>query len=105
MRAVLGDAVFFGDILATGGLDDQEKSSVLRRAEQLMADAVHAEHTFSSTCGSSLSVKAAMLSVAAAHQKLLVGRDAHKSVIARRGDGSECWRDQPHARGRPVDRG
>lgn len=55
---------------------------MLRRAEELMADAVHAEHTFFSTCGSSLSVKAAMLSVAAPHQKLLVGRDAHKSVIA-----------------------
>ncbi|MBW3709260.1 ornithine decarboxylase, partial [Streptomyces griseus] len=83
VRAVLGDAVFFGDVLATGGLDDRrEKSSVLQRAEALMADAVHAEHTFFSTCGSSLSVKAAMLSVAAPHQKLLVGRDAHKSVIA-----------------------
>lgn len=29
-----------------------------------MADAVHADHTFFSTCGSSLSVKAAMLAVA-----------------------------------------
>ncbi|GGU93381.1 hypothetical protein GCM10010260_30410 [Streptomyces filipinensis] len=28
------------------------------------ADAVHAEHTFYTTCGSSLSVKAAMLAVA-----------------------------------------
>ncbi|MFH9133802.1 aminotransferase class I/II-fold pyridoxal phosphate-dependent enzyme [Streptomyces sp. NPDC017524] len=83
VRALLGDAMFFGDVLATGGLDDRrEKSSVLQRAEDLMADAVHAEHTFFSTCGSSLSVKAAMLSVAAPHQKLLVGRDAHKSVIA-----------------------
>ncbi|EFE72766.1 ornithine decarboxylase [Streptomyces filamentosus] len=83
VRAVLGDAVFLGDVLATGGLDSRrETSSVLRRAEDLMADAVHAEHTFFSTCGSSLSVKAAMLSVAAPHQKLLVGRDAHKSVIA-----------------------
>ncbi|OKJ24856.1 hypothetical protein AMK23_24160 [Streptomyces sp. CB02130] len=73
MRAVLGDAVFFGDLLATGGLDHrQEKSSVLRRAEQLMADAVHAEHTSFSTCGSSLSVKAAMLSVA-----------PHRVVLAR----------------------
>ncbi len=80
---MLGDAVFLGDVLATGGLEDRrEKSAVLRRAEELMADAVHAEHTFFSTCGSSLSVKAAMLSVAAPHQKLLVGRDAHKSVIA-----------------------
>ncbi|CAM5703470.1 ornithine decarboxylase [Streptomyces badius] len=42
---------------------------MLRRAEDLMADAVHAEHTFFSTCGSSLSVKAAMLSVAAPHQE------------------------------------
>ncbi|WGP08617.1 ornithine decarboxylase [Streptomyces sp. SH5] len=83
VRAVLGDAVFLGDVLATGGLDSRrETSGVLRRAEDLMADAVHAEHTFFSTCGSSLSVKAAMLSVAAPHQKLLVGRDAHKSVIA-----------------------
>jgi arginine decarboxylase len=83
VRAVLGDAVFFGDVLASGGLDDRRQTSnVLQRAEQLMADAVHAEHTFFSTCGSSLSVKAAMLSVAAPHRKLLVGRDAHKSVVA-----------------------
>lgn len=47
-----------------------------------MADAVGAEHTFFSTCGSSLSVKSAMLSVAGPHEKLLVGRDAHKSVVS-----------------------
>lgn len=83
VRAVLGDAVFLGDVLASGGLDDRRmKSGVLQRAEDLMADAVHAEHAFFSTCGSSLSVKAAMLSVAAHGQKLLVGRDAHKAVIS-----------------------
>lgn len=83
VRAVLGDAVFLGDVLASGGLDDRRmKSRVLQRAEALMADAVHAEHVFFSTCGSSLSVKAAMLSVAAHGQKLLVGRDAHKAVIS-----------------------
>ncbi|MFJ6438367.1 aminotransferase class I/II-fold pyridoxal phosphate-dependent enzyme [Streptomyces sp. NPDC091416] len=83
VREVLGDAVFLGDVLASGGLDDRRtKSGVLRRAEILMADAVHAEHAFFSTCGSSLSVKAAMLSVAAHGQKLLVGRDAHKAVIS-----------------------
>lgn len=47
-----------------------------------MADAVRADHTFFSTCGSSLSVKAAMLTVASPHEKLLVGRDAHKSVVS-----------------------
>ncbi|WP_432095553.1 aminotransferase class I/II-fold pyridoxal phosphate-dependent enzyme [Streptomyces sp. bgisy100] len=80
---MLGDAVFFGDLLASGGLDDRRTGGrVLERAEALMADAVRAEHTFFSTCGSSLSVKAAMLSVAGPHEKLLVGRDAHKSVVS-----------------------
>ena len=83
VRRVLGDAVFFGDVLASGGLDDRRmRGSVLQRAEWLMADAVHADHTFFSTCGSSLSVKAAMLTVASPHEKLLVGRDAHKSVVS-----------------------
>ncbi|NGN62717.1 ornithine decarboxylase [Streptomyces sp. A7024] len=82
-RAVLGDAVFYGDVLANGGLDDRlTRGRVLKRAEALMADAVHAEHTFFSTCGSSLSVKAAMLAVTCTGRSLLVGRDAHKSVIA-----------------------
>lgn len=82
-RAVLGDAVFFGDVLANGGLDDHlARRGVLTRAEQLMADAVHADHTFFSTCGSSLSVKAAMLAVTGPGHRLLVGRDAHKSVVA-----------------------
>ncbi|NUO45833.1 MAG: aminotransferase class I/II-fold pyridoxal phosphate-dependent enzyme, partial [Streptomyces sp.] len=83
VRRVLGDAVFLGDVLASGGLDDRlTRSRVLERAEELMADAVHAEHTFFSTCGSSLSVKAAMLSVAGPHEQLLIGRDAHKAVVS-----------------------
>ncbi|MER5377318.1 ornithine decarboxylase [Streptomyces sp. NPDC002553] len=83
VREVLGDAVFLGDVLASGGLDDRlTRGRVLERAEELMADAVHADHTFFSTCGSSLSVKAAMLSVAGPHEKLLIGRDAHKSVVS-----------------------
>ncbi|MEU2386895.1 ornithine decarboxylase [Streptomyces sp. NPDC012461] len=83
VREVLGDAVFLGDVLASGGLDDRlTRGRVLQEAQDLMADAVHADHTFFSTCGSSLSVKAAMLTVAGPHEKLLVGRDAHKSVVS-----------------------
>jgi arginine decarboxylase len=83
VRAVLGDALFRADVLATAGLDDRMASgAILEHAQELMADAVGATHTFFSTCGSSLSVKAAMLSVAGPHEKLLVGRDAHKSVVA-----------------------
>uniref|UniRef100_UPI003FCF187E aminotransferase class I/II-fold pyridoxal phosphate-dependent enzyme n=1 Tax=Streptomyces sp. 8N616 TaxID=3457414 RepID=UPI003FCF187E len=83
VRKELGDAVFQSDVLAFGGLDDRRATDrVLERAEQLMAEAVHAAHTFFSTCGSSLSVKAAMLSVAGPHETLLIGRDAHKSVVS-----------------------
>ncbi|GAA4907188.1 aminotransferase class I/II-fold pyridoxal phosphate-dependent enzyme [Streptomyces coeruleoprunus] len=83
VRRVLGDAVFKADVLATSGLDDRRsRGGVLERAERLMADAVHADHTFFSTCGSSLSVKAAMLAVAGPHEELLIGRDAHKSVVS-----------------------
>ncbi|MET8473056.1 aminotransferase class I/II-fold pyridoxal phosphate-dependent enzyme [Streptomyces sp. NPDC006422] len=82
-RRVLGDAVFHSDVLANGGLDDRRmRGHVLKDAEELMADAVHAEHTFFTTCGSSLSVKAAMLSVAGPQEELLIGRDAHKSVVS-----------------------
>ncbi|MEU9414946.1 ornithine decarboxylase [Streptomyces sp. NPDC048272] len=83
VRAVLGDAVFRSDVLATSGLDDRTSShGVVEEAQALMAEAVGAEHAFFSTCGSSLSVKSAMLSVAGPHEKLLVGRDAHKSVVS-----------------------
>jgi arginine/lysine/ornithine decarboxylase len=70
VRAVLGDAVFAADVLAVAGLDDRRSTGrVLERAQQLMADAVGAEHTFFSTCGSSLSVKAAMLAAARPHEE------------------------------------
>ncbi|MFF7454686.1 aminotransferase class I/II-fold pyridoxal phosphate-dependent enzyme [Kitasatospora sp. NPDC008115] len=80
---VLGADVFRADVLATGGLDDRLSTrGILEHAQALMAEAVGAEHTFFSTCGSSLSVKAAMLAVAGPHEQLAVGRDAHKSVVA-----------------------
>jgi arginine/lysine/ornithine decarboxylase len=83
VRAVLGEQPFRDDLLASAGLDDRLSSGrLLKRAEQLMADAVGAEHAFFSTCGSSLSVKSAMLAVAGHSGGLLLGRDAHKSVVA-----------------------
>jgi len=47
-----------------------------------MADAVGADSAWFSTCGSSLSVKAAMMAVAGGDGSLLVGRDSHKSIVA-----------------------
>jgi len=81
--AVLGEQMFAADILTLNGLDDRRESQgVVSQAEELMADAVGADHAFFSTCGSSLSVKSAMISVAGPGEKLLVSRNAHKSVIA-----------------------
>lgn len=81
--AVMGRDPFADDLLASSGLDDRKSSNgYLSRAEELMADAVGADTAFFSTCGSSLSVKAAMLAVAGGRGELLVSRDAHKSVVA-----------------------
>ncbi|MGW4163762.1 aminotransferase class I/II-fold pyridoxal phosphate-dependent enzyme [Streptomyces sp. NPDC004788] len=80
---IVGDDVFRSDVLLLNGLDDRREShDVLGRAQELMADAVGAERSFFSTCGSSLSVKTAMLAVAGPGEKLLLSRNAHKSVIA-----------------------
>ncbi|MFJ4812895.1 aminotransferase class I/II-fold pyridoxal phosphate-dependent enzyme [Streptomyces longwoodensis] len=80
---IVGEGVFASDVLSLNGLDDRRESQgVLTQAEELMADAVGAEQAFFSTCGSSLSVKTAMLAVTGPGEKLLVSRNAHKSVIA-----------------------
>jgi arginine/lysine/ornithine decarboxylase len=81
--AVLGKDPFRDDVLASGGLDDRTSSNgYLATAEALMAEAVGAERVFFSTCGSSLSVKAALLAVAGVDGGVLMSRDAHKSVSA-----------------------
>ncbi|MGW7262193.1 aminotransferase class I/II-fold pyridoxal phosphate-dependent enzyme [Streptomyces sp. NPDC054842] len=80
---IMGEGVFASDVLSLNGLDDRRQSQgVISQAEELMADAVGAEQAFFSTCGSSLSVKTAMLAVAGPGEKLLISRNAHKSVIA-----------------------
>ncbi|GAA2228872.1 ornithine decarboxylase [Streptomyces nogalater] len=80
---ILGLDVFRSDVLTLNGLDDRRQSQgVLEQAQELMADAVGADQAFFSTCGSSLSVKTAMLAVAGPGEKLLLSRNAHKSVIA-----------------------
>src|SRR3954452_18664243 len=80
---IVGRDVFAADVLSLNGLDDRRQSQgVISQAEELMADAVHGEKAFFSTCGSSLSVKSAMISVAGPGEKLLVSRNAHKSVVS-----------------------
>ncbi|MET8574144.1 ornithine decarboxylase [Streptomyces sp. NPDC005012] len=83
VKKILGEGVFASDVLNMNGLDDRRLSQgVLADAQELMADAVGADRTFFSTCGSSLSVKTGMLAVAGPGEKLLISRNSHKSVIA-----------------------
>ncbi|WP_328708813.1 aminotransferase class I/II-fold pyridoxal phosphate-dependent enzyme [Microbispora hainanensis] len=80
---ILGEDLFRADVMVMNGLDDRlQTGGVLEEAQRLMAEAVNAEQAFFSTCGSSLSVKSAMLSVAGPGEKLLVARNSHKSVIS-----------------------
>jgi lysine decarboxylase len=84
VAAIIGADAFRADVLAAPGIDDRlSRGGYLARAEELMADAVGAEQTFFATCGSSLSVKAAMMAVAGGNENgLLVARDSHKSIVA-----------------------
>ncbi|WP_411374036.1 aminotransferase class I/II-fold pyridoxal phosphate-dependent enzyme [Arthrobacter sp. MPF02] len=80
---VLGEQSFKSDVVASSGLDDRKSSNgYLSKAEELMAEAVEADKAFFSTCGSSLSVKAAILAVTRGEGELLISRDAHKSVTS-----------------------
>src|SRR3978361_219435 len=82
-RDILGADTYRADLLASAGLDDRSSSPGLpARAGTLVADAGGGSQAFFSTAGSSLSVKAAMLAVAGGKGQLLIGRDAHKSVVA-----------------------
>src|SRR5215217_7824445 len=79
----MGEGAFASDVLSLNGLDDRRQSQgFLSDAQDLMADAVGAEKAFFSTCGSSLSVKSSMLAVAGPGEKILISRNAHKSVMS-----------------------
>src|SRR3954454_14767013 len=63
--AIVGEGVFASDVLALNGLDDRRQSQgVLEQAQELMADAVHAEQEIFAASVCSLSIKTAMISVA-----------------------------------------
>jgi arginine decarboxylase len=80
---VQAEQSFRSDVVAASGLDDRKASyGYLQHAESLMAEAVGADMAVFSTCGSSLSVNAAILALTRGSGELLIGRDAHKSVVS-----------------------
>src|SRR3954452_22401827 len=71
---VLSRDVFAADVIMA-------KSSV-SDAEKLYADAVGARQAVFTTCGSSISIHTAMLTVTGPGRRILVDRNVHKSVVA-----------------------
>ena len=51
-------------------------------AEDLYADAVGARHAVFTTCGSSISIHVALLTVSGPGRKVIIDRNVHKSVVA-----------------------
>jgi arginine/lysine/ornithine decarboxylase len=85
--AVLGHDPFANDVLVSGGLDDRRMgNNYLGRAEELMAEAVGADAAWFSTCGSSLSVKAAMMAVGGAGNSGGVGGAGNSTAVGGAGN-------------------
>lgn len=82
-KALIDEKAFFNDIPMQNGADDRRESKdVQGQAEDLAAEAVGADETYFSTNGSSLSAHVAILTVANEGEKILVSRNAHKSMVA-----------------------
>lgn len=83
IKQIIGSAVFEADATTQKGIDDRrETQHTIQRAEQLAATAWGADYAHLSTNGTSLSNHAGFLSIAAPGEAVLVGRNAHKSVVA-----------------------
>ncbi|HEY0444306.1 MAG TPA: aminotransferase class I/II-fold pyridoxal phosphate-dependent enzyme [Candidatus Limnocylindrales bacterium] len=82
LRRVLGEEAFAADICVIGGLDDRRATKGIESsAGKLAASAWDAEEAQLSTNGSSLSVQAALMSVAGPRDRLLVARNMHMSGV------------------------
>jgi arginine decarboxylase len=71
---VLSPGVFEADVITA--------KSAVPEAEALLADAVGARQAVFATCGSSISIHTAVLTVTGPGRKILVDRNVHKSVVA-----------------------
>jgi arginine decarboxylase len=79
----LGQDLYYNDMAVLIGVDDRKQSEDYQgKAEELAADAYGADKCFFSTNGTSLSVHAAIMSVANEGEKILVSRNCHFSMIA-----------------------
>ncbi|MCR4690406.1 MAG: aminotransferase class I/II-fold pyridoxal phosphate-dependent enzyme [Lachnospiraceae bacterium] len=79
---LLGERCLSLDVNSMKPLDNLgHPTSVIRKAEELAADAFGAEHAFLMVNGTTSSVQAMILSVCKENEKIILPRNVHKSVI------------------------
>jgi arginine/lysine/ornithine decarboxylase len=72
--AVLSAGAFQADVITA--------KQVVPQSEELLAEAVGAREAVFTTCGSSISIHTAMLTITGPGKKILIDRNVHKSVVA-----------------------
>src|SRR3954453_20732125 len=83
IKRVVGAEALASDATTQKGIDDRrETQRTIQRTEDLAARAWGADYAHLSTNGTSLSNHAGFLSIAAPGDAVLIGRNAHKSVVA-----------------------
>ncbi|QKG86012.1 aminotransferase class I/II-fold pyridoxal phosphate-dependent enzyme [Kroppenstedtia pulmonis] len=82
-RSFMGDQALSIDLINIEPLDDlHHPHSVIQEAQQLAAEAFHAEHTYFSVQGTSGAIMTMVMSVAGPGEKIIVPRNVHKSVLS-----------------------
>lgn len=77
-----GENIFKMDLCEVHGLDDvHQASGVIKESQDLAADAWGADHSFFLVNGTSSGIIAAMTSTAGEGEKIIIPRNAHKSVV------------------------
>lgn len=81
MTDLIGKEPYHCDVNAPVGLDNlAHPSGVLLEAENLMADACHADYAYFLINGTSSGLQAAMLATCRPNDKIIVPRNVHKSI-------------------------
>jgi lysine decarboxylase len=71
------------DVTEVEGTDNLHyPEGIIKQAEELAAKAFGADNTFFLVNGSTCGIQAAIMSVCARGQKIIIGRDSHKSVVS-----------------------
>jgi len=82
-RNFIGENALSMDLINIAPLDDlHHPEGIIKEAQELAAEAFGADHTFFSVQGTSGAIMAMIMAVVGPHDKIIVPRNVHKSVMA-----------------------